>query len=535
MIVVFIVRLHLLNYIYTLLDRIEEMDSKLLLVESILLLYRESQLPDLTDRSVELIGEIEKLVDIPEATMETSTSRDVIISLKGTLVYMLEQPPSMKFEAEPLLRRLRINVSSETYIYDMIKDGMDDLEDEDQIKAECRNLRNTLRGHISKTKVKEIVKSASTDLLFNGGDVDWSSFVPTLLERLEPYARGIVQKHENSKMDELDLGNLQQMNDMFIEGQKEASSDGIMKLGWQGLNDMTGDHQGLRRGDTILIGALQHNFKSGMLMNIPKQVAIYNKPYMMESNKKPLILYISLENNISDNLMQIYAALRGVESGECVDTKVVETNVAAQYVRDKLGVNGYHFKMLRFNGSEFSYRDLIDVLEGYQEEGYEIHLVSLDYLLMMNLDGTSGSNEAFQRRDLLRRIRNYTNPKKITFITAAQLSTEAKKLVREGVECFVKEVANKGYYDGCKALDNEVDLEINIHIEIPGDGHSYLTMMRGKHRRPPPVTPEKDKYVVYRFEPYGLPEDINGKNLCRRSVGGGAVSDPDGGSAPWWG
>lgn len=508
------------------------MDSKLLLVESILLLYRESQLPEGAERSTELVNDVINMIQVPEATMETSSGRDTIVSLKGTLTFMQEQPSTYKFSKDNLLQKLRINVGDERYLYEVIKDGMEDYDDMDQIQEACRGFRNGLRSTISKKKVTDILKDASSKLMFQGDQVNWKTFVSEIQGKLEPYTSAIATACEDGKVDEIDLADQEEMESTIQEAQKEASNDGIMRLGWQGLNRMTGDHGGLRRGDTILIGALQHNFKSGMLMNIPKQVAMYNKPHMIDPSKKPLILYISLENNVSDNLLQLYAAMKGQETKEAIDPRTASNAEAATYIREQVSKNGYHFKMARFNGSEFTYRSFFDLMDRYQAEGYEIHMVSLDYLLMMSIEGCTGTNDAHAKRDLLRRLRNYCNPKKITLVTAAQLSTEAKSLVRNGVDEFVKEIANKGYYDGCKALDNEVDLELNIHIEKPGDGFSYLTIQRGKHRRPPPMTPEKDMYTVYRFEPWGLPEDIDAKDLSRRRVG--ATTASDGGASAWW-
>lgn len=55
-------------------------------------------------------------------------------------------------------------------------------------------------------------------------------------------------------------------------------------------------------------------------------------------------------------------------------------------------------------------------------------------------------------------------------------------LIRNGMdEQFVAEIKNKGYYDGCRTLDQEVDMELYIHI-VKVDGRSYLTLQRGKHR-----------------------------------------------------
>jgi hypothetical protein len=100
------------------------------------------------------------------------------------------------------------------------------------------------------------------------------------------------------------------------------------------------------------------------------------------------------------------------------------------------------------------------------------------------------------------------------------------------VEDFVKEIANKGYYDGCRTIDQEVDMEIYIHIE-KYDGAAYLTIQRGKHRRSGKLTSERDLYCVIPFDPIGgIRDDINGVDRSRRNIRGGAVGS--GAEMPWW-
>lgn len=89
---------------------------------------------------------------------------------------------------------------------------------------------------------------------------------------------------------------------------------------------------------------------------------------------------------------------------------------------------------------------------------------------------------------------------------------------------FVKEIANKGYYDSCKTIDQEVDLEIAIHIEKV-DGRSYLTVQRGKHRKITP-TPQKDLYCVLPFHDVGgVRDDILLEDTTMKEPGVGASGE----------
>lgn len=108
------------------------------------------------------------------------------------------------------------------------------------------------------------------------------------------------------------------------------------------------------------------------------------------------------------------------------------------------------------------------------------------------------------------RLTTYLDTKrKITFITPHQLSTEAKRLIREGRQDFVKEIAGKGYYAGSSQLDQEVDLEIYIHIEEV-NGRYYLCIQRGKHRKVT-ITPLEHLYAILPFQEVGgICDDVNG-------------------------
>ena len=105
-------------------------------------------------------------------------------------------------------------------------------------------------------------------------------------------------------------------------------------------------------------------------------------------------------------------------------------------------------------------------------------------------------------------------------------------LIRQGnEENFVKDIANKGYYDSCKTIDQEVDWEIYIHI-VKADSKSWLTVQRGKHRLIK-QTPEEHKFCVLEFHDVGdLREDINGADTTRKKPGGNPVGSTA--TQPFW-
>ncbi len=165
-----------------------------------------------------------------------------------------------------------------------------------------------------------------------------------------------------------------------------------------------------------------------------------------------------------------------------------------------------------------------------RHDGYEIHMLNIDYLAMMSTKGCKQGATGQDIRDLFRRTRNIIESKKILCITPHQLSTDAKKLTRQGVEDFVKEIANKGYWDSCTTIDQEVDMEIYQHkVEI--NGEAYLTFQRGKHRG---VAPHNEQYTVYKFDKDRgyIDDDVLGPDMSRKRVAAGPASG--GGGNAWF-
>lgn len=507
------------------------MDSKLLIVKCITLLYRESELEH-TSGSADLCRKVVETIRIPETSISMQSGREVIVGLRSTLNWMLDHNEK-KYDRTQLLQRVRINTKDDTYLYNAVVDGIAHLEDEEEIKKQILNYRMELQDYLASQSINTIIAKAFNRInIFSDGQVDYRKFVREIYDELEPYTHNIVESRHPSVVDHVSFDNEEGVAEVLSRSKSEISAEGVLVTGWQGINRMLGQTGGIRRGEFVLVGALQHNFKTGFCLNLFKHLALYNIPYMRDSAKKPLLLHFSLENELTTNILWLYANLWENETGQACDINSIDVTEASRYIKERMQVNGYAIDMVRVDPNQCTYHDFADMILKYEAEGYEVHAIVCDYLAMMNKGGLDRSGPTGSEvRELFRRVRNFCAPRGIAFVTPHQLSTEAKMLTRQGVENFVQEIANKGYYDSSRTIDQEVDLEIMIHIEkIAGDG-SYLTCQRGKHRGVQ-ITPEKDLYCVLPFRDIGgILDDINGKDNTRNSVGGASVAD---GGAAWY-
>lgn len=499
------------------------MDSKLLLVKCITLLYRESESGQSTN-SIDLCKTVIEHIKIPESTMDIQSGREVIVGLRATLLWMIDSL-NKEFDKTQLLQRVRINTKDDTYLYNAVVDGLHPIENEDEVKKQILGYRKSLKDFLSSQSINQMLSQAFQKITFSGSNVDYTDLVRDLHAKLEPFTHDVVDTKHPAIVDKVNFDNEEEIQLYLQRSKEELSSEGVLKTGYQAINRMLGDSGGFRRGEFILVGALQHNFKTGFTMNLFKHAALYNTPLMRDPKKKPLLINFSLENELTINIMWLYANLMENETGEPCDITTVDIAEASKYIKERLMVNGYHIEMLRVEPGKCTYHDFFDIITKYESEGYEIHLIVCDYLNMMDKKGLTGGGPAGSEiRELFRRVRNFCAPRGITFVTPHQLSTEAKMLVRQGVDNFVQEIANKGYYDSCRTIDQEVDLEILIHIEkIKGVG-SFLTIQRGKHRKIS-ITPADDLYTVLPFKPVGgVIDDIDADDSSMKSPGGNSMA-----------
>lgn len=285
----------------------------------------------------------------------------------------------------------------------------------------------------------------------------------------------------------------------------------------------------------MTIGALQHKYKSGFLRSLFTQIACHNTPivYEGEEGKKPLLLYISFEDPTHTNVQFIYQYLKMNEGIKITKRELQEIPIkeAAAYVTEYMTRTGFHIDMLRVDPTRWDYRAVMNKVIEYEAKGYVIHGLLLDYITMLPTTGCQVGAIGQDRKELLRRIKNFCLSRKAFFITPLQLSAEAKQKLRNGTphHQLVQEIAELGFYDGIKSIDQEIDLEIFIHMYTV-KGKKFLTVQRGKHRGLPDI-PSEQKYFILPFQELTTPivEDLNRDKISMRSmprhIGGGESND----------
>jgi hypothetical protein len=434
---------------------------------------------------------------------------------------MCSAPHGHVYEISEILQRLKIDTGDDANAYEALSDSLVIELDESSLKRTVLNLRRTLQESLREATSFQIMEEAMYKMKFKRAEiVDTHEFFAGLAQRLEEN-NVVTVLRDPAIINELDLDDEEAVAKTYIQVQAGEIGESIMKTGWHGVNRIL--QGGVRRGEEGVIGALQHNFKTGFTLTMFKQIALYNIPYMLDPLKKPLLVRFTFEDSAEKNMEFLYLSLK---ENEDPTTKAVTTGLdpayIARYVKEKLRVNGYHIKIISVNPTLWTYRHLCDKLLEFESQGYEIHLCMVDYLTQMPTTGCTVGPTGADVRNMYQRIRSFCSQRKIAFITPHQLSTEAKRLIRVDETDFVKQIQNKGMYALCQSLDNEVDWELYIHKELMND-EAYLTIQRGKHRVNG-ILPERHKYCVLPFRPIGaILDDIMGPDTSRSKVGGGPI------------
>lgn len=496
------------------------MDHKLLLVKSISLLYRESTLPDKESNSSDLVRNVLGSLKLPEVALSVNSERQLLMNLRDTVQSLCDAPLDVTHDKIDLLQRLKVNCSDDDKLYEAFAQGIEPDMDENATKKAVLGMRMNINNMFRDNEIAERFHKASSKIKFQRESIsDMRKFVSEFKAEIEPYEME-ASKKDPSIVGTVDLGDDTQLTTILTEVQEQNNDVGLLRTGWQGINRMT--QGGIRRGEAVCLSALQHNYKTGAGLSLFKQIATYNVPHMLNHTKKPLLLRISFEDSLASNIQFLYQNIYQNKFGELPNLKKVKISDMGAFIKQEMSINGYHVKFMRVNPSGWTYRDIQNTVISLEAEGYEIHVLALDYLAMVPTVGCIQGAQGDDLRDMWRRMRNFCSSKAIALISPHQLSSDAKNMIRDGRSDFVKQIAGKGYYDGCKRLDQEFDLEIHMHIEHL-NGESFLTMQRGKHRLPT-IIPEKDKYVVYKFTEKGcILDDVNGQDLSLRKVGGGPI------------
>lgn len=494
------------------------MNPRLLLVKIATLLHLEGCIEGETNKSTDLVAQLLEGIKIPEAEVGLIDSERELI---GGLYNICRKLSTSTKENSPnrgdLLQEVRLFCKTEIDIYEAFKEGISEDLSQDDLKKRVNQLRKDLKEFLYTDSASRKIQEAAFKLKFKPHEIEnKDDFMRELSADIESSLTKSSKKDE-AILGAIDMGNKESVVAAAGRVKDEDSGQGKLQMHLQDLNDMC--NGGLRRGEFVCTSALPHMNKTGFSLDVFEGIARFNEPYLFDVKKKPLLLRISFEDDVEMNFNHLFKHMWERETGEVATTKDKDPNDIADFVMKRLTETGWHIKMFKVDPSMWTIFDVFAFVRELEADGYEIALCMLDYMRKMPTTGCLQGVAGFDIRDMARRARNFFNARKTTFYTPHQISTQAKEVARATPNGFVKMLPNGGYYDGCKSLDAEIDLEIFQHIE-KSNGHSYLTLHRGKHRNAPQISEEK-KYLVYQFADIGgIPPDIGQERTGLRKVGG---------------
>lgn len=467
--------------------------DKLLLIKIITLLYRESLLND-----PDVVSSREPIKVILDGNRKSITKylggeAEMIRNLHDFIQDIINNPEMI--DKHNLLQSLELLCKEDKSLLTIINKYINLELDDKALHRSIKSLRSELDRYYKHKEIANTIEQAHYTLKKGNLTIPLEEFVNKIIINLESLS-SICNSNDKAIVNEVDIEETDNMHSLLVKAKKQSMGDGRFKTGWLELNEMLGG--GFRLGETVLLSALQHNFKSGFVKSLFAQLCTYNKPVITNKDKKPLNLFISFEDDTDITLEFFYKYLYYEEHGKLPNLSEIDPTTMSSYIKDKLTVNGYNIKLLRVNPSGWSYKDLLNKILNYEKVGYEINVVITDYLSKLPLKGCDNSGPmgtAF--RDMLTRVRDFMSSKNILYITPHQMSVDAKQLIRNGVPAdqLVREVANKGYYEGSRQLDQVVDLELYQHIAKVGRQY-WLTVQRGKRRYPEIIDDEKKYFKI---------------------------------------
>lgn len=480
-----------------------------ILLKTVTLLHRESLLgASVTDNSKDLAKTILVTFNTNSKNNQlVGGDSSIITDLKYLITDIVNNPDG--YDKESLLSSLGIILKDKPEFILAANKAIDNEMLPPSLKRTILTLRNRLSNYYKEFELKSLISKASYSV--NTGDLGGASleeFSKALANNIEALTLNTSRTKDPAIVDEFDVSSEEELGVIFRKANLGSSENNILKISWSNITDML--QGGFRRGAFVIINALQHNYKSGFLRSIMAQLLMYNKPRLKDPTKKPLMVYISFEDDAVISIDFFYRYLYYSEHKKLPDMSEIPPGDAATYVKNRLTVTGYNVKMLRVNPSEWTYKHIFNKLLQYEADGYEVHAVLVDYLSKLPTIGCIQGPAGTDLRDMFNRVRNYMSARDILFITPHQISTAGKQLIRNGVSPlnFVKEIAGKGMTADSSQLDQIVDLELYLH-KAKLNGRWVLTVQRGKDRQPGIVDDSK-LYTILPFPKKApIPDNIN--------------------------
>lgn len=258
-----------------------------------------------------------------------------------------------------------------------------------------------------------------------------------------------------------------------------------LKTGMQGMNELLSG--GFENGRVYVYFGLQGEGKSMMLLNLARQIKMYNRGYKCKDpTKKPCVVLLTMENSAKETTKRLFSISTNVK--KITD---VSKDAAIHLFRDDMALDptnpiNIFIKFKPSNSEDTSY--LYTLYDDLYDMGYEPICFIQDYL--GRIRSTEYNTELrIEFGKVVDEFKVFAEDKDIPFISAGQLNRDATKHVDEGrkqSKADLVRLMGRSNIGESMLILNNVDGAFLLAPEVTRNGDRYMGVQCIKHRYDPP-------------------------------------------------
>jgi len=333
------------------------------------------------------------------------SEEEALEQLKNTAEWLVFDRPK-DISISLIMQRLMINLNADNNYINIAEKFIDKGVEAVEARARVVSILNELRYDKKRKKLRSLIMDANKDLNFNNTVLDDGAYMRELADKVEDLGLN-GGNIENLRVDGVSFDDTDKITELLEEAVAATDQGGLLNTGCRATNRALGG--GIERGLYVNWSALTHNYKSGMLLDLTLNIPRFTDPWMLDNTKKPLILRISFENTLKQDIATMYKRVHAITKGENVKLPDVNIKEAVEVLKGYVEVKGYHLAMESFDPNMFTVHDLFDLLNDYMDRGYEIHAVLCDYLSLI-AHNTVGDRLDTKIMKTAEMTRNFCNP-----------------------------------------------------------------------------------------------------------------------------
>lgn len=463
---------------------------KLVALRVITLLYVDAAL-HLFSTNTDKCKKLLDYVKPPEVVLGIDNDRATIQRLKDLALWILgimelgEDIPTIDFKM-----RLEQVAQYEPWIKDVMGEVIEIKETGDiaTLEETQRTISREIFNTLASFELEDVIRGLYKTAIFDNGVSESHTFALNAIEKLSPFlAVNDTLGNGNSQGTVSTLNRSVAVNTIktvLAKDDRKRHGDMILKTGYQCINEML--RGGPRMGEFIVNIAQRFNFKSGLIVNIFRQIAKYNPPFPCAGDRKPTLVFITFEADLSALLFMLYAGIVENETRQPLTQQELALNndEKAEIIFKYFDDLGWHAVFHHQNPLSWTYEHLFNFTEKLEKEGCRIVALFADYLYQVPKTGCQHSQIiGDDTKAFYTRIRAYYKLRDALVWTPHQMSTKARSVMDYSTGLLVENVVGRGMLEGCGSVDNCVDVEIYQHKETDRrTGMDALSLLRGKHK-----------------------------------------------------